>query len=127
MSKRNRIIYWIITAWLCLGMASTGIVQLLKVKEKVGFILDLGYPSYFLTLLGVCKLFGVIALLLPKLPLLKEWAYAGFFFIMLGAIYSHIATGKSMNELLPALLLLALTLLSWYFRPPGRKTINVTA
>jgi len=126
MKKRDKIIYWIATVWLGLGMVSTGLVQLLKEKEGPGGVdsmLHLGYPAYPLTLLGVCKILGVIAVLVPKMPLLKEWAYAGFFFLMLGAIYSHIATGDNIKEIFPALLLMILTLVSWFFRPPGRKTI----
>lgn len=124
MSKRNKIIYWIATIWLSLGMISTGIVQLLKVKGEIEFILLLGYPVYFLTLLGVWKILGVAAILVPKFPLLKEWAYAGFFFIMSGAVFSHIAAGNSVNEILPPLLLLTLTIVSWYFRPADKKTIS---
>jgi DoxX-like protein len=66
---------------------------------------------------------GVVALLIPKFPLLKEWAYAGFFFIMTGAIFSHIAIGDTATEILPSLLLLLLTVTSWYFRPANRKII----
>src|SRR5690348_2925227 len=123
MSKRNKIIYWIATLWLALGMVSTGIVQLLKVEEEVEVITKLGYPVYFLTLLGAWKILGVIVILLPKLAILKEWAYAGFFFAMTGAIFSHIAIGNA-NEIFPALLLLALTIISWYFRPADRKTTS---
>ncbi len=86
----------------------------------------LGYPVYVLTILGIWKILGVIALLIPKFPLLKEWAYAGFFFVMSGAIFSHVAVGDPMNELFPSLLLLLLTLVSWYFRPADRKIISVT-
>ncbi|MGY0036226.1 DoxX family protein [Pedobacter sp. NJ-S-72] len=85
----------------------------------------LGYPIYFITLLGVWKVLGVVAVLIPKFPLLKEWAYAGFFFTMTGAVYSHIATGDSMNKIFPSLLLLILTVLSWYFRPADRRIISV--
>jgi uncharacterized membrane protein YphA (DoxX/SURF4 family) len=120
-AKRNKIIYWIATVWLALGMVSTGIVQLFHIKDEVDFILKLGYPSYFLTLLGITKLLGVIAVLLPRLPLLKEWAYAGFVFTMTGAIYSHIAMHGKITDMLPPLLLLVLSLLSWYFRPASRK------
>lgn len=80
MSKRNKIIYWIATIWLALGMTSTGIVQILKMKEETEMMAHLGYPLYFLTILGVWKILGVIAILIPKYPLLKEWTYAGFFF-----------------------------------------------
>ena len=132
MTKRNRIIYWISTIWLALGMAATGIQQLfhMKVEEALAppgvyGITQLGYPVYLLTILGVWKILGVIALLTPKFPLLKEWAYAGFFFLLTGAIFSHIATEHSMSELFPSVLLLVLLVVSWYFRPADRKLILV--
>ncbi|MGZ8516070.1 MAG: DoxX family protein, partial [Chitinophagaceae bacterium] len=125
--KTKKIIYWIATTWLALGMLSTGIVQLLKTKEETDLIIRLGYPMYFLTMLGICKILGVITVLIPKFPLLKEWAYAGFFFAMSGAVFSHIALGNSVNEIFPPLLLLFLTVASWYFRPAGRKIIPVNA
>jgi uncharacterized membrane protein YphA (DoxX/SURF4 family) len=128
MKKRNKIIYWIATLWLALGMVSTGAVQLSKTKEGPGGVdsmIQLGYPMYFLIILGIWKMLGVVAVLIPKNPLLKEWAYAGFFFVMSGAIFSHIAVGDSVSEIFPALLLLLLTVVSWYFRPASRKTILV--
>jgi len=64
-------------------------------------------------------------LLIPKTPVLKEWAYAGFVFIMLGAVFSHIALGDPLVELFPSLLLLVLTVISWYFRPADRKLVLV--
>jgi hypothetical protein len=123
--KAGKIIYWIATIWLALGMLSTGGVQLFKGKAGQGgadMIIHLGYPVYLLTLLGVWKISGVVAVLIPKFPLLKEWAYAGFFFAMSGAVFSHIADGDPVNEIFPSLLLLILTLVSWYFRPANRKT-----
>jgi len=126
MKKRDKIIYWIATIWLTLGMVATGSVQLFKAKEGQGgadMITHLGYPVYLLTLLGAWKILGVVAILIPKSSLVKEWAYAGFFFVMSGAIFSHIALGDSVVEILPALLLLALTVISWYFRPADRKII----
>jgi hypothetical protein len=128
MTKRNKIIYWIATIWLALGMIATGAVQLFKEKKGTGgldSITQLGYPAYILILLGVWKVLGVVAVLIPNYPVLKEWAYAGFFFIMSGAIFSHIAAGNSVNEIFPALLLLILTMASWYFRPMDRKMIVV--
>jgi hypothetical protein len=121
MTKRNKIIYWISTLWLALGMMSTGIVQLLNVKEETEFMIRLGYPVYFLTLLGLWKILGVVAVLIPKFPLLKEWAYAGFFFAMSGAIFSHAAVGDSAKDFFGPVLLLILTVVSWYFRPAERK------
>ncbi|MCI0557581.1 MAG: DoxX family protein [Nitrososphaera sp.] len=132
MTKRNKIIYWIATIWLALGMLSTGTLQLFKVKAEgalappgVWGITQLGYPIYLLTILGIWKILGVLALLIPKFPLLKEWAYAGFFFAMSGAAFSHIATGDPVIELFPSLLLLILTVVSWHFRPADRKIISV--
>ena len=131
MTKRNKIIYWISTIWLALGMLSTGTLQLFKVKAEgavappgVYGITQLGYPIYFLTILGIWKILGVVAVLIPKFPLLKEWAYAGFFFAMSGAAFSHIASG-TVNDIFPSLLLLILTVVSWYFRPADRKIISV--
>ncbi len=125
MSKRNKIIYWIATIWLALGMLSSGVVQLIQLKEEVEVMTHLGYPLYFLTVLGIWKMLGVIAVLLPKLPLLKEWAYAGFFFSMTGALFSHIASGDPAMESFGPLLLLILTIVSWYFRPESRKIILI--
>ncbi|MFB0499170.1 DoxX family protein [Mucilaginibacter sp. NFR10] len=125
--KRNKIIYWIATIWLALGMISTGTVQLLKAKAGAGgadSLAHLGYPGYVLTILGIWKVLGVIAVLIPKFPVVKEWAYAGFFFAMSGAIFSHIAAGNAVAEIFPALLLLVLTVISWYFRPAERKVIS---
>jgi hypothetical protein len=132
MTKRNKIIYWASTIWLALGMLATGTLQLFKVQAEgalappgVWGITQLGYPVYFLTILGVWKILGIVAVLIPKFPLLKEWAYAGFFFAMTGAAFSHIASGNSVNEIFPSLLLLILTVVSWYFRPADRKIISV--
>ena len=128
MTKRNKIIYWIATIWLALGMTVTGVGQIIKMKEGQGgvdMVTHLGYPEYLITLLGVWKVLGIIAVLIPKFPLLKEWAYAGFFFIMTGALFSHIATGDPVSSLFPSLLLLVLAVASWYFRPADRKIISI--
>ena len=124
MTKRNKIIYWIATIWLSLGMVSTGIVQLLKMKQDTDMMIRLGYPLYLLTILGTWKLLGVIAMLIPKFPLLKEWAYAGFFFAMSGAVFSHFAVGDGGKEYFGPVLLIVLTLVSWYFRPTDRKPVQ---
>jgi uncharacterized membrane protein YphA (DoxX/SURF4 family) len=125
MTKRNKIIYWIVTIWLALGMLSTGVVQLIKMEDEVTMMKHLGYPIYLLTMLGVWKILGVVAILIPKFPVLKEWAYAGFFFVMSGAVFSHIAMGDDAKELFGPILLLVLTAISWYFRPADRKSISL--
>jgi len=128
MTKFKKITFWVATLWLCLGMAATGWIQFSKAEAPgalappgVYGMTQLGYPVYLLTLIGVWKFLGVIALLIPKFPLLKEWAYAGFFFLMSGAFVSHIAVGHPISEIFPGFLLLALTIVSWYFRPDDRK------
>src|SRR5687768_13290560 len=128
MTKRNKIIYWISTIWLALGMLATGGLQLFKAEAPgalappgVWGIAQLGYPVYFLTILGVWKILGAIAVLVPKFPLVKEWAYAGFFFVMTGATFSHLAMNNTFDKIAPSLFLLLLTIVSWYFRPASRK------
>jgi hypothetical protein len=125
MSKRNKIIYWVATLWLALGMVATAIVQLLKTKEEVEKVTQaLGYPIYFLTLLGIWKLLGVVAVLVPKFPVVKEWAYAGFIFAMSGAVFSHFASGSAGKDFFGPMLLIVLTVVSWYFRPANRKVVS---
>jgi hypothetical protein len=76
-----------------------------------------------MTLIGIWKLLGVVAILFPNFTLIKEWAYAGFFFAMTGAIISHVVVGDPFMELFGPTLLLVLTALSWYFRPAERKIV----
>ena len=101
-------------------------VQLLRTEDEVEMMTRLGYPVYFLTIIGVWKILGVVAVLFPKFPLLKEWAYAGFFFAMSGAIISHLIVGDEVKEIFGPTLLLVLAVVSWYFRSVDRKLILVT-
>jgi hypothetical protein len=121
MQKTNKIIYWIATIFLAFGMLAGGIQQLLQVGGYVGIITHLGYPKYFMSIIGAWKILGVITILIPGFSLLKEWAYAGFFFVMSGALCSHLAVGDSINEIYPSLTLLIVTVVSWYFRPANRR------
>jgi hypothetical protein len=121
MTKTRKITYWVATIWLTLGMVSTGIVQLIKGESEVENFTKIGFPLYLMTLIGIWKLLGVIAILIPRYPLVKEWAYAGFFFAMSGAIISHLAIGDDVLTLFGPTLLLVLTILSWYLRPAENK------
>lgn len=120
-AKRNKIIYWVATGFLSFGMLAGGVQQLLQIGGYVEIITGLGYPLYLMSILGAWKILGVIVLLIPKFPLVKEWAYAGFFFAMSGAAISHIAAGQPFAEAVPSLILLTVTVVSWYFRPTDRK------
>ena len=124
MANRNKIIYWITTLFLSIGMTAGGVQQMLQIGGYNEIVSSLGYPLYLLSILGVWKLLGVVAILIPKFPLLKEWAYAGFFFAMSGAFISHLVVGQAFSEAVPSLTLLIVTVLSWYFRPANRK-INI--
>ena len=122
MNKRNLIIYWISTVFVSFGMLSSGIMQLLKIKDASEIVINLGYPSYFLSIIGVWKILAVIAILIPRFTLLKEWAYAGLFFVMTGAFLSHLAFGNyGLKELIGPVMQTIFILLSWYFRPDNRK------
>jgi uncharacterized membrane protein len=125
MTKRNKIIYWVATIWLALAMLASGLQQLFHTKAFTDIIVHLGYPLYFMYILGAWKILGVIAILIPKFGLVKEWAYAGFFFVMSGALFSHLAMGDSIAEIFPSLVLIIMTVASWYFRPADKKVISV--
>lgn len=121
MSKRNKIVYWVTTLFLSLGMLAGGIQQMLQIGGYNDIVTQLGYPLYVLSILGTWKILGVVIILIPKFPLIKEWAYAGFFFVMSGALLSHLIVGQAFSEAIPSLILLTVTVLSWYFRPADRK------
>lgn len=121
MSRRNNIIYWVVTIFLSTGMLAGGIQQLLQIGGYNEIVTRLGYPLYLLSILGAWKILGTLAILWPKLPLVKEWAYAGFFFVMSGAAISHVVSNQSLVEALPSLTLLAAIIISWYFRPDNRR------
>ncbi|WP_121357093.1 DoxX family protein [Flavisolibacter nicotianae] len=122
MSKRNKIIYWTVTIFLAIAMTAGGTQQMLQTGGYNKTVTNLGYPLYLLSIIGIWKILGVITILIPKFPLLKEWAYAGFFFAMSGAAISHLAVGQPFTEAMPSLFLLLIIVLSWYFRPLDRKT-----
>ena len=119
--KNRRTIYWIVTVFLAIGMLAGGVQQMLQIGGYVDIVERLGYPIYLLSIIGVWKIAGVVAVLIPKTPLLKEWAYAGFFFVMSGAVISHLAMKQPVTEAVPSLILLTVTILSWYYRPADRK------
>jgi uncharacterized membrane protein len=121
MTKRNKIIYWVATALLSFGMLSSGISQILHLKDMNELITHVGYPLYFMYIIGVWKILGVIAILIPNFKLLKEWAYAGFFFLMTGALISHLAMGDVGNAIFGPFFQTVFVILSWHFRPADRK------
>ena len=126
------IAYWITTI---LGPASFvigGILHITHAEQVVGTLNHLGYPTYFATILGVWKLLGAIAIVAPGLPLLKEWAYAGFFFDLTGAAASHAFSGDPFfaagpHMIAAPLVFLALVIASWALRPPSRRLVSANS
>lgn len=125
MAKTKKITYWVSTIFLSFGMLAGGIQQMLQIGGYNEIVTQLGYPLYLLSILGTWKILGVIAILIPKKALLKEWAYAGIFFAMSGATISHLAVGQTITEAMPSIILLLATIASWYFRPNDRKIIEL--
>jgi DoxX-like family len=125
MEKRRLIWYWIITGLLSFCIFFGGLTQALQLKQTIAGFKPLGYPIYFISVIGIWKMLGVIAILIPKFKLLKEWAYAGIFFTMTGAVISHIASNDIKAQIVAPVVLAIFAVLSWYLRPADRKIIAV--
>jgi DoxX-like family len=120
--KNQKIAYWIVTGMLSFGMLLGGAAQILRAKFNVDGIVHLGFPEYVLPILGVWKVLAIVVILMPKYLLVKEWAYAGLFFLLSGGgVISHIASGDGILEALPVFVFMCLTVASWYLRPVDRK------
>ena len=114
--------YWLATVPVAAELGLGGVWDIARLPFVRDLVTHLGYPSYFLVLLGTWKVLGAVVLLVPRRPLLKEWAYAGAFFIYTGAIVSHLTTGYDVGEVGLLAVLTALTALSWALRPASRRT-----
>lgn len=119
--KGGKTAYWAATVLVTTELLLGGAWDVLRLPQVRVVTDHLGYPPYFLVILGVWKLLGAAALLAPRLPLLKEWAYAGVVFADTGAIASHLTVGYGAGELAFLIPLLGLTVLSWSLRPPSRR------
>jgi len=119
-TKAKTIAYWVTTGVLVFCMTG-GIFELLGLEPTVEGIMRLGYPSYIIPALGLGKVLAILAILWPGLPRLKEWAYAGIFFNMLGAIVSHVAHSDAAWIIVVSIMITAITLASWALRPQSRR------
>lgn len=113
--------YWAATACVAAEMGVGGVWDVARLPLVSDVVAHLGYPSYFLVLLGTWKVLGAAALLVPRQPLLKEWAYAGAFFAYTGAMISHLTTGYDLPEVAVLGVMTALTVTSWALRPATRR------
>lgn len=119
--KNKKIAYWIVTGLLSFGMLLGGTAKILRAKFNVDGIVHLGYPEYVLPILGTWKVLAIFVILMPKYLLIKEWAYAGLFFLLSGGVVSHFASGDGISQTLPVFVFMCLTVASWNLRPVERK------
>jgi len=122
MSRRHIIAYWVTTALVVFELVLGGAWDVLRVPQVRGLIERLGYPPYFLVILGIWKLLGAVALVIPRFPRLKEWAYAGVLFDLTGAVASLWASGLvDAGTMAYPIIMMCLAVASWELRPPSRR------
>ena len=123
-AKAKNVAYWTTTVLVAFFIGGGGVAQVAHVKATVdGFVHILGYPPYFVSILGVWKVLGVIAILVPRFPRLKEWAYAGIFFDLTGAVASNASVGGYGAygfHIIAPLAIAGLMVVSWALRPESR-------
>jgi uncharacterized membrane protein YphA (DoxX/SURF4 family) len=124
-SRRHGIAYWaywVTTALVVIELAWGGAWDVLRVPQVRGLIERLGYPPYFLVILGIWKLLGAVALVIPRFPRLKEWAYAGVLFDLTGAVASLLAAGLiSVGTAAYPIAMTGVAVASWALRPASRR------
>jgi uncharacterized membrane protein YphA (DoxX/SURF4 family) len=122
ISRRRLILYWVTTAMLISELAMGGLWDILRVPQVRDLIARLGYPQYFLVVLGIWKILGAIALAIPRFPRLKEWAYAGVIFDLTGAAASLSAAGlASIATAAYPIVMIIVAIASWSLRPQSRR------
>ncbi len=122
-NRGRNIAYWITTGLVTAELALGGIWDIMKLPLVSGVITHLGYPSYFLIILGTWKVLGAVALLVPRFPRAKEWAYAGAIFNYTGAIASFLAIGDGFKEMVYPIIQICLVVASWALRPSSRSDL----
>ncbi len=119
-TKAKTISYWVVTGLVVLVFAGSGVANLAHIPHIADAMAHLGYPAYFLTVLGTWKVLGAVAITVPGFPRLKEWAYAGMMFDVTGAAASRAALGDGVGMVLAPLFIAGLVFASWALRPEGR-------
>lgn len=120
-NKNNVIVYWIFNGIICGLLSVMAFMELSHDPEVVQSLNRLGYPIYILYIVGPAKLLGVLVLLVPRFPRLKEWAYAGFAILFIAGFLSHFFMGDGIDKLAPALVALTILFIGYYCRPANRK------
>jgi len=127
-AERNRAIaYWVATALVVFELVLGGVWDVLRVPHVRVVMERLGYPTYFVVILGVWKLLGAVALAIPRFPRLKEWAYAGMVFNLTGALVSHVASGDiEVGPMVYLVVMTGVTAASWSLRPASRRNFTLS-
>jgi hypothetical protein len=114
--KKTNTIYWILTGLAAAMMLLSSIPNIISVPDAVELVVKhLGYPAYFLPMIGVAKLAGAIAIIVPGFPRIKEWAYAGLIYDLTAAIYSAISVGDPVSQWLPIIVPIILLASSYIY------------
>ena len=121
---RKKIAYWATTGAFCLVLGFSGVMHSIHAQSMVESMAAMGYPVYFMSIIGMFKLLGVAALLAPGRSLLKEWAYAGFAFNLIGATASHVFSGEPITHWIRPLVVLGIGAASYLLRPNSRRLPN---
>ena len=122
----KRVAYWVCTGLVVFFIGSGGLAYVMRVPDVVAGVVALGFPVYFIVLLGVWKVLGSVAILVPKFPLVKEWAYAGIMIDLTGAAVASMATGGAWWHAAAPLLIAVLVVASWALRPESRRLPGAT-
>ena len=122
----KRVAYWVCTGLVVFFIGSGGLAYVMRVPDVVAGVVALGFPVYFIVLLGVWKVLGSIAILMPRFPLIKEWAYAGIMIDLTGAAVASLATGGAWWHVAAPLVIAVLLVVSWALRPESRRLPGAT-
>lgn len=123
--KKLNILYWTFTGLFALSMFFSGIQNAMVTADSVALFSHLGYPTYVSPFLGIAKILGAIGILIPGYPRLKEWAYAGLFFDLVGATYSSIMTDGFQLPMLGMLIFFGLFGLSYLYHRKRQHAFGV--
>jgi uncharacterized membrane protein YphA (DoxX/SURF4 family) len=118
--KAKAVGYWICTALIAFIFVSSGVFYVMRVPQVVEGVTRLGFPLHFVTLLGVWKVLGGIAVLVPDFARVKEWAYAGMYFDLTGAAIASAASGIAWWHIVAPLAVAVVLAASWALRPQSR-------
>jgi uncharacterized membrane protein YphA (DoxX/SURF4 family) len=122
-SRTRTIAYWVTTVLVAAEFVVGGVMDILRLPPFFAIMKHLGYPAYFSVIIGVWKVLGAVAVLAPRFPRLKEWAYAGMVFNMTGAAASHLAVGDGAGALVAPIIFTGLVAASWVLRPSARRDL----